>query len=71
MQRSGFLNIFLVFVRLCFPSVEWEDRDDGWDALDAVKNRIWSFAPSILQADNEGFSNEDGYHVLWQFTENS
>ena len=36
--------------------------------LSAVKNRIWSFAPSILLADNEGFSNEDGYHILWQFS---
>ncbi|HSE26404.1 MAG TPA: hypothetical protein VLB68_32350, partial [Pyrinomonadaceae bacterium] len=23
----------------------------------------------ILQADNEGFSNEEGYHILWQFND--
>ena len=23
----------------------------------------------IIQADNEGFSNEDGYHILWQFAD--
>jgi hypothetical protein len=26
-------------------------------------------AKGILQADGEGFSNEDGYHILWQFNE--
>ena len=45
------------------------DHNDGWKALTAVKNRIWSFAPAIIQADNEGFSNEQGYHILWQFRE--
>jgi hypothetical protein len=44
---------------------------NGWEILGAVKNRIWSFAPSILQADNEGFSNEDGYHILWQFKDSA
>jgi hypothetical protein len=24
-----------------------------------------------LQADNEGFFNEDGYHILWQFNESA
>jgi hypothetical protein len=42
---------------------------NGWDILAAVKNGIWSAAPSILQADNEGFSNEGGYHILWQFND--
>jgi hypothetical protein len=45
------------------------DSNDGWKALTAVKNRIWSFAPAIIQADSEGFSNEQGYHILWQFRE--
>jgi hypothetical protein len=42
-------------------------KENGWDILDAVRQRIWSAAPAILQADNEGFSNEAGYHILWQF----
>lgn len=43
------------------------DHRNGWDILSAVKNCIWAFGPSIFQADGEGFSNEDGYHILWQF----
>ncbi|WP_395752199.1 hypothetical protein [Prosthecobacter sp.] len=47
------------------------EHKNGWEILGAVKNRIWSAAPSILQADREGFSNESGYHILWQFSESA
>jgi len=30
---------------------------------------VWTSAPSILQADGEGFSNEAGYCILWQFSD--
>jgi len=30
---------------------------------------LWGFAPSVIQADGEGFTNEDGYHILWQFSD--
>lgn len=33
--------------------------------MQAIRNRVGG----ILQADLEGFSNEEGYHVLWQFHE--
>jgi hypothetical protein len=52
-----------------FQVLNGTDHKNGWEILGSVKNRIWSFAPSILQADNEGFSNEDGYHILWQFSD--
>jgi len=52
-----------------FQLLSGTDHKHGWEILGAIKNRIWSFAPSILQADNEGFSNEDGYHILWQFSD--
>jgi hypothetical protein len=39
----------------------------GFEMLSAVRNAVWSSAPAILQADGEGFSNEAGYHILWQF----
>jgi hypothetical protein len=52
-----------------FQVLNGSDYKNGWEILGAVKNHIWSAAPSILQADNEGFSNEDGYHILWQFSD--
>jgi len=42
---------------------------NGWDIVGAAKNAIWQVAPSIIQADGEGFTNEDGYHILWQFSD--
>jgi hypothetical protein len=52
-----------------FQLLSGTDHKNGWEILGAIKSRIWSFAPSILQADREGFSNEDGYHILWQFSD--
>ena len=46
------------------------DIDDGWDIMGSIKEVIWSRLGGILQADSEGFSNEDGYHILWQFDDN-
>jgi hypothetical protein len=44
-------------------------HENGWEILDNVRECIRLAAPSILQADNEGFTNEAGYHILWQFNE--
>jgi hypothetical protein len=54
-----------------FQVLSGADHKNGWDIVGTVKNCIWSFAPSILQADNEGFSNEEGYHILWQFSDSA
>jgi hypothetical protein len=45
------------------------DEGDGWRALEAVKLALWRRLGGIFQADQEGFSNEDGYHILWQFSD--
>lgn len=50
-----------------FQLLSGTDYQNGWDILDVVKTHIWCAAPAIVQADNEGFSNEQGYHILWQF----
>ena len=45
--------------------------DDGnFEIIGAIKAKIWNKTKGIGQADNEGFTNEEGYHILWQFTEN-
>ncbi len=46
------------------------ERPNGWEILRAVQGAIWNAAGGIIQADGEGFSNEDGYHILWQFSDN-
>jgi len=52
-----------------FQVLSGADHENGWEILGAVKEAIWNYAPSILQADSEGFRNEDGYHILWQFSD--
>lgn len=44
-------------------------EDDNFEIVSAIKTKIWNKTNGILQADNEGFANEDGYHILWQFSD--
>ena len=45
-------------------------EDGNFEIVGSVKATIWNKLGGLLQADNEGFSNEDGYHILWQFADN-
>ena len=45
------------------------DQDGGWDAIHAVQGGIWRTLGGIFQADGEGFSNEAGFQVVWQFSD--
>jgi len=44
-------------------------EDENFPIVSSIKSTIWNKVGGILQADNEGFSNEDGYHILWQFAD--
>jgi hypothetical protein len=41
----------------------------GWEIVGSIKDTIVKSVGGIVQADNEGFSNEEGYHILWQFSD--
>jgi hypothetical protein len=41
----------------------------GDEALRVVSDAISARGQAISQADGEGFSNEDGDHILWQFSD--
>ena len=43
--------------------------DSNFEIVSNIKAKIWNETKGILQADNEGFSNDDGYHILWQFSD--
>jgi hypothetical protein len=51
-----------------FQLLSGTDVKNGWDVLYKVKNSIFTQVGGILQADGEGFSDEEGYHILWQFS---
>ena len=63
------LQQFLPTVKMIysFRLLSGTDVDDGWTPLHRVYNALWKQVGGILQADEEGFSNEDGFTILWQF----
>jgi hypothetical protein len=43
---------------------------DNYGIVNSIRTKIWNSTGGIFQADGEGFSNEEGYHILWQFSDN-
>ncbi len=58
-----------VKVIYAFQLLSGTDILDGWSRMHQVYSTIWGTTGGILQADGEGFSNEQGYTILWQFGE--
>jgi hypothetical protein len=54
-----------------FQVLHGADIRKGWDILRKVNDLIFAQVGGILQADGEGFTNEDGYHILWQFSDSA
>ena len=52
-----------------FQLLDGTDVDPGWNGVHAVQSYLWSKLGGILHADGEGFSNRDGYHIVWQFSD--
>jgi hypothetical protein len=52
-----------------FQHLSGTDTRQGDEALRLISEAIWGRGQAILQADGEGFSNEDGHHILWQFSD--
>jgi len=52
-----------------FQHLSGTERASGDQALRCISEAVWARGDAIMQADGEGFSNEDGYHILWQFSE--
>lgn len=52
-----------------FQHLQGAEIIDGGNALHALRAHLWERGDAILQADGEGFTNEEGYHILWQFSD--
>jgi hypothetical protein len=59
-----------VKVIYAFQILNSVDNDENWNIVGELKSFIWRVTTGILQADHEGFTNEEGYHILWQFSDN-
>jgi hypothetical protein len=52
-----------------FQHLQGAETVEGSDALHALRTALWERGEAIIQADGEGFTNEAGYHVVWQFSD--
>ncbi|MGA2218354.1 MAG: hypothetical protein ABSG51_09735 [Terracidiphilus sp.] len=52
-----------------FQHLQGAETVDGSNALHALRSHFWERGEAIIQADGEGFTNEDGYHIVWQFSD--
>jgi hypothetical protein len=58
-----------VSVIYAFQHLSGSENRGGEKALSALRNHLWGLGESIIQADGEGFTNDSGYHILWQFSD--
>ncbi|HWG21258.1 MAG TPA: hypothetical protein VG225_12075 [Terracidiphilus sp.] len=65
------LHEFLADVKTiyAFQHLQGSDTEEGGNALHAFRAHLWERGDAILQADLEGFTNEEGYHIVWQFSD--
>ena len=52
-----------------FQHLQGAEIGEGSNALHALRAKLWERGDAILQADDEGFTNEEGYHIVWQFSD--
>ena len=52
-----------------FQHLQGSEVAEGGNALHALRSVLWERGDAIIQADGEGFTNEDGYHIVWQFSD--
>ena len=67
----AWLHNFLAEVKTvyAFQHLVGADSEEGSAALHALRAFLWEGGNAIIQADLEGFTNEDGYHIVWQFAD--
>jgi hypothetical protein len=52
-----------------FQHLQGSETEEGSNALHGLRSALWERGDAIIQADGEGFTNEDGYHIIWQFSD--
>jgi hypothetical protein len=52
-----------------FEHLQGAETMDGLSALHGLRATLMDRGEAILQADGEGFTNEAGFHVVWQFSD--
>jgi hypothetical protein len=65
------LHEFLADVKTvyAFQHLQGAETEEGGNALHALRAYLWERGDAIIQADGEGFTNEEGFHIVWQFSD--
>lgn len=50
-----------------FEILEGAEDQYGWYSLESVRESVWEETDGILQNDGEGYRNEEGFFIVWQF----
>ncbi len=59
-------DVEVIYAIEIFPEIS---QYSGWEVLSSIQSFIFKQMNSaIVQSNNEGFTNEDGFNILWQFT---
>jgi len=67
----AWLHEYLTDVKTVYSlqHLQGADTEEGSNVLHALRSHLWERGDAIIQADLEGFTNEDGYHIVWQFSD--
>jgi hypothetical protein len=52
-----------------FQHLQGAESEEGSAALHGLRSALWERGESIIQADHEGFTNEEGFNIVWQFSD--
>ena len=52
-----------------FQHLQGAETEEGGNVLHGLRAALWERGDAIIQADEEGFTNEEGYHIVWQFSD--
>lgn len=70
-SAAEWLRKYLPSVKViyAFQILSGGHQDYDWKPVHVVLEMIRQTQSGIIQADYEGFSNREGHHILWQFSE--
>jgi len=70
-SAANWLKAYLPNIRAiyAFQLLSGTDKDKGFEAVWAVQGELWKRLGGIFQSDGEGFSNRDGYQIIWDFSD--
>lgn len=68
---ANWLREYLPKVKViyAFQLLDGTDKNSGFEAVWNIQNALWNILGGIFQSDGEGFSNPEGYQIIWEFSE--